>query len=233
MESPPNNVFNKNDTLVHFAAHGVDPSHNSWDGCFDVNVRQSLNLWRNACKAGVKRIIVCGSCSEYGTSGEQYEFIPVEAPLMPVDPYGTTKAMATIAAMGLARTEKIELAVLRVFHTYGEGEMEHRFWPNLKAAAEKGIDFPMTSGEQIRDFCPVSDVAETFWDAALACPLTPGQPVIHNVGTGHPMTLLAFAEEWWQKLEAKGKLLPGTIPYRKNEVMRYVPAVEKELTSCK
>src|ERR1019366_7159177 len=38
--------------LVHLAPAGVSPQKADWDGLFDVNVRQSLNLWRQAAKAG-------------------------------------------------------------------------------------------------------------------------------------------------------------------------------------
>ena len=37
------------------------------------------------------------------------------------------------------------------------------------------------------------------------------------------MTLREFAEFWWDKLDATGKLKLGIVPYRPNEVMRYVP----------
>lgn len=50
---------------------------------------------------------------------------------------------------------------------------------------------------------------------------------IANVGTGRPQTLREFAEYWWKKWNASGKLLVGAVPYRENEVMRYVPDVEK------
>ncbi|MEI8283803.1 MAG: hypothetical protein WCG52_02325, partial [bacterium] len=49
--------------------------------------------------------------------------------------------------------------------------------------------------------------------------------VVANIGTGHPQTIRSFAEHWWKKWDAKGKLLPGALPYRDNEVMRYVPEV--------
>ena len=35
-----------------------------------------------------------------------------------------------------------------------------------------------------------------------------------------------FAEHWWKNWDAKGRLLPGALPYRDNEVMRYVPEVK-------
>jgi hypothetical protein len=37
------------------------------------------------------------------------------------------------------------------------------------------------------------------------------------------VTILEFAQRWWDKWDAIGRLMPGAIPYRPNEVMRYVP----------
>jgi hypothetical protein len=55
--------------------------------------------------------------------------------------------------------------------------------------------------------------------------LRAGEPKMENVGTGKPQTLRALAEFWWRQWNAKGKLKIGALPYRANEVMRYVPRV--------
>ena len=125
--------------------------------------------------------------------------------------------------MAFAREHKLELAVLRPFHVFGEGESQERLWPSLKKAALAGEDFPMTFGEQIRDFTPVEFVAEKFVHYAVEAMIKKGEPAIHNLGTGKPMSLNSFAEEQWKKFGATGRLKRGEIPYRKNEVMRYVP----------
>jgi nucleoside-diphosphate-sugar epimerase len=211
--------------LVHLAAAGVSPQKATRAELFDVNVRQSAQLWRQAAKAGVKRFIICGSCFEYGKSGERYEFIPVDAPLEPANDYAQSKATATYLAMELAKTEQIELLVLRPFHVFGEGEEQSRLWPSLRKAALAGEDFPMTAGEQVRDFIPAEMVAEKFVAALARKDLRAGDPKIENVGTGKPQTLRAFAEHWWQQWNAKGQLKIGALPYRDNEVMRYVPKI--------
>jgi nucleoside-diphosphate-sugar epimerase len=149
--------------------------------------------------------------------------IPTTAPLEPTGPYHASKAAATVAALALAHMDKRECAILRPFHVYGEGEDATRFWPSLRTAALEGQDYPMTQGEQVRDFVAVEDVAARFLDVAINSNLKPGNPEIHNIGSGKPQTLRAFAEQWWNKWEARGKLLFGAIPYRENEVMRYVP----------
>lgn len=213
------------DVAIHLAAYGVNPIFDSWQESFHWNVTALLNLLNQMYLAGVKRLVIAGSCSEYGKSAERYEFIPCDAPLEPVSSYGAAKAAATLAAMAYARDKKIELAVLRLFHVYGEGESSNRFWPTLKKAALEGLDFPMTFGEQIRDFTPVEFVAEQFLKYATELPLQPGNPILQNIGTGKPQTLLEFANIWWRIFEGKGKILPGVISYRKNEIMRFVPKI--------
>lgn len=212
--------------FIHLAAHGVDPRRNSWDECFRWNLVASLKLWMRAASLGVRRFIIAGSCFEYGSSGENYESIPVDAPLAPVSSYGASKAAASLAACALAREHKLELAVLRPFHVYGEGEPAHRFFPMLKAAANSGADFPMTPGGQVRDFMEVNDVARVFLNFVFH-PLVLGVPQIFNLGTGKPQSLLDFAQSWWTKWQARGRLVPGALPYRPDEIMRYVPALSR------
>ncbi len=212
--------------LVHLAAAGVSAHKMDWDDLYDVNVRRSLSLWRQAARNGVKRLVICGSCFEYGKSGERFDFIPVDAPLEPANAYAASKAAATMTALALAVEEKLELLVLRPFHVFGEGEEASRLWPALHQAALAGRNFPMTAGEQIRDFVPVETVAEKFIAALTRTDLPAGHPKIENAGTGRPQTLRAFAEFWWQKWQAKGELKIGALPYRANEIMRYVPEIK-------
>lgn len=212
--------------LVHFAASGVNPANATWATCFKVNVSESLACWMNAIDAGISRIIVCGSCFEYGLAGRRYEYIPPDATLEPTGPYHASKAAASMAAFALAIDRKVELAILRPFHVYGEGEESYRFWPSLQKAARDGADFPMTSGEQIRDFIEVQQVAKVFLDAATSADLRAGKPIIQNVGTGVPQSLKSFAEAQWKASGARGSLNTGEIPVRSNEVMRYVPEIQ-------
>jgi nucleoside-diphosphate-sugar epimerase len=213
------------EVLVHLAAHGVLDPAPDWQQCFHANVQLSLRLWEDAIAAGVKRLIIAGSCFEYGKSGEKYDFIPPDAPLYPTGPYHASKAAATMAAIGLCYQRHVELAVLRPFHLFGTGEAPTRFWPQLVAAARSGADFAMTTGEQVRDFTPVELAASVFLDAATRRALNPGQPVIENVGTGKPTRLRDFAIAEWKACEASGKLLLGSRAQRHLEVKRYVPQI--------
>lgn len=213
------------DAFVHFASHGVDPRTATWEECYRWNVNASLYQWQSAINSGIKRFVIAGSCFEYGRSGESYDYIPVDAPLEPTGPYHSSKAAATMTALGLSVDKKLETRILRPFHTYGEGEADYRFWPSLRKAAVEGSDFPMSEGTQVRDFVHVSNVAQKFLDATVRNDLKPGYPIIENVGSSHPQTLIAFAESEWIRFGATGSLLKGTVPMRKDEVMRFVPKV--------
>lgn len=180
---------------------------------------------QRALLGGVKRFVVAGTCFEYGQSGDRYEFIPTNAPLEPTLSYPTSKAAASIAWAGFCREKQISLSILRIFQVYGEGEAETRMWPSLRAAAEAGKDYPMTMGEQFRDFIEVGKVADQFIHA-LSTHSHSGQPEIRHVGSGQPQSLRSFAECWWKQWNAKGSLKIGIVPYRKGEMMRYVPRIE-------
>ncbi len=175
--------------------------------------------------ADLDRAVVCGSCVEYGWSAERCENVPSDAPLEPVGPYAASKAAFSIAASALCRERKFRLAVLRPFTVFGEGQHESNFWPSLRSSALAGTDFPMTAGGQIRDFVPVEIAARQFLSVATQSELLPGVPVFKNVGTGRAQTLRAFAEACWKEWNAAGRILPGALPYRAGEVMRYVPSI--------
>lgn len=216
--------FQNIDALVHFAAAGVSPQITTWAEAFKINVFDQINLLEVCKNAGVGRIVYCGSCVEYGLVANNFREIPPSAALEPVGIYASSKAAGAIGAMAFARQcSNISFSYLRVFTAYGDGQHESNFWPSLRTAALAGQDYPMTQGEQVRDFVAVEEVAARFLDVAVNSNLKPGNPEIHNIGSGKPQTLRAFAEHWWDKWEAKGRLLYGAIPYRENEVMRYVP----------
>jgi len=230
LDSVTDGDLSGHDAFIHLAAYGVSPQPCTWEKAFQINVLDSMGIMERSVACGIRKFVVCGSCVEYGKSAERYENIPADAPLEPIGPYAGSKAAQSVAASALCREKGVELAILRLFTVYGEGQHPDNLWPSLKRAALAGEDFPMSPGGQIRDFIPVGDVAQAFLrEVEINRQPAPSneQPGVRiaNIGTGRPQTLLAFAEHWWKEWGAKGKLLPGALPYRDNEVMRYVPEV--------
>ena len=217
--------FDGVNALVHLAAHGVSPKPADWHSCFAFNVTATLNLAQLAHHAGVDRMVASGTFAEYGLSASRFERIPNNAPLEPVEPYAASKAAAGLALAAFTRNMKWKCFYGRIFSAFGEGQFENNFWPQLRTAATSGENFPMTGGEQIRDFIPVVEVARIFLAAAEERSLEPGVPVIENVASGLPVSLRDFASEWWTRWSATGELQLGVVPYRTNEVMTYIPEV--------
>jgi nucleoside-diphosphate-sugar epimerase len=215
------------DLIVHLAAHTANVPYDTLENCIKYNVLEPLKMFYVASSAGVKNFVVAGSCFEYGKSGERYDFIPTNAPLEPTQTYPTSKAISSIAFYQFALEHKINLSYLRIFQVYGEGESSSRLWPSLKLAAENGFDFPMTKGEQIRDFIYVGDVVKKILNEIKTITNNPENRIKYsNIGSGNAQSLLEFSKFWWQEWNAKGNLLIGKIPYRDGEVMRYVPLID-------
>lgn len=215
------------DVVIHLAATGVSPQKASVSELIYWNIDATMHLLQRVREANVRRVVIAGTCAEYGSSADRYSFIPWFAPLLPCSSYAASKAAAFLASRAYAIESKLEYVYLRVFSAYGVGQYPKNFYPALRAAAISGEDFEMTLGEQIRDFVPVEKVAKDFLWAACMISLNAGEPLIRNIASGNPTSLKEFARSHWSQLGAKGKLKLGALPYRENEVMRLVPKLEK------
>lgn len=212
------------DALIHLAAIGVSPRVATWSDLNEINIKGTIHMCTLA-RATQAKLVIAGTFAEYGLSGLRYEKIPVDAPLEPTFPYAASKAAACIMATTYARSECISVSYLRIFNAFGEGQHESNLWPSMLIAAQGEKDFPLTAGQQIRDFIPVEDVAKAFILEAQHEQDGSRNVVLRNIGSGKPQTIRQFCEYWWQQWHAKGNLLVGALPYRDGEVMRYVPEV--------
>ena len=215
------------DVLLHLAAHSTNVPYDSLENCLYWNLTTSLKLVQRARESGIKKFIITGTGFEYGKSAEMYDYIPVNAHLEPSMSYPASKAAASIAFYQWSIEHKLKMKYLRIFQVFGQGEEESRLWPSLRKAAIAGEDVNLTEGEQVRDFTPVEDVANQLIQSLEFDGVEYGKPVFKNIGTGKPCTVKDFAKFWWEKWGAKGKLNFGSVPYRRNEVMRYIPEISE------
>lgn len=211
------------DVVVHLAAVGISPRVAPWEELLEWNVAVPAKLLLMAASVSVTRFVAAGSCLEYGRAGARYEFIPPDAPLEPTGPYAASKAAGSVLFRTIAAEKKMQLSYLRLFSVFGAGQHEDNLWPMIRRAALAGCDLPLTAGEQVRDFIAVEKVAAELLVASGDDAVLPGVARVRNVGTGRPQTVRQFAEHWWREFSARGKLLFGQLPYRDDEVMRYVP----------
>ncbi len=218
--------FKDIETVIHLASVGVSPKFASIKKLEDINVRESLRLINLANIAGVERFIATGTCLEYGEEANNWLKIPPNATLKPLCSYSKSKAKSFKLLYDFACKSKIKLFYGRIFSAYGEGQYIKNFWPSLKLAAITGNDFYMTSGKQIRDFIKVEQVADHLLNAIFREDIFVGKPLVVNIGSGRGQSLKEFAIKEWKNFGAKGKLLPGKLENRTNEIKKMVANIE-------
>ena len=214
------------DVFINFAATGVVNNSDNWAKCLEVNFIQNEILFRNAIESGIKKFLICGSCFEYGSSGDDYLKIPVDAPLKPIGAYAYSKAIAGLSSLNIAKNKNLRFILARLFHIYGKGENPRRFWPSLVKAAKEGVDFQMTQGNQLRNFTKVEDAVSILLDLCKKLDYIEKGGLIKNVGSKNNLQLKEFAFREWTRLKAKANIKLGSYPYKENEVMSYIPYLD-------
>ena len=217
------------DILVHMAAAGVTENQENWPICTKTNINDSLALFDQCVSCGIKKYLIIGSCFEYGYSNQNN--LRSDSPLQPFNAYSATKAAYSLLATAKAYDHDLSVIIVRPFHLYGCGESPKRFWPQLVNCARSNEPFPMTYGDQVRDFTPVEIAAEKLVNLASSFECNNSRVQIYNIGTGNPKTLYDFAVEEWIKHNnsAPPNIIRGALKYRNNEVMSFVPHVSSLL----
>jgi nucleoside-diphosphate-sugar epimerase len=144
--------------LVHLAWPGL-PNYKDF---FHIskNLPSDLKFLEAAVNAGVKHLVVAGTCLEYGlVEGALTE----EMDTHPTTPYGFAKDALRKSLQFLQNTTPFTLQWMRLFYMYGEGQNSNSLLSQLdRAIDENNSVFNMSQGDQLRDYLPVEHVAEQF-----------------------------------------------------------------------
>ena len=171
-------------------------------------------------RKNLKRFVQIGSSDEYGnTLAPQREDIRES----PISPYSLGKLASTHFLQMLHKTENFPAAILRLFLTYGPGQDDKRFLPQIIKGCLHDLPFPTSSGEQLRDFCYVEDTVKAIF-LALQSDASNGE--IFNVASGIPITIRSLIERICL-IFGKGQPQFGSIPYRVGENMALYASIKK------
>src|SRR3989339_20938 len=119
--------------------------------------------------------------------------------------------------------------IFRIGILYGLSQTGQMFIPSLISALLAGRDFPMTKGEQTRDFVFIEDFI-------LAVKTVLGHNElsgIFNIGTGNAPTLKEAAQIAERVANAYGVIKLGAVPYREKESWEYCLNSTKALRELK
>ena len=179
-----------------------------------------VNLTKIFYKKKIKKFVQIGSSVEYGE---------IKAPQnenqhgLPNSPYALAKLAATQFLLMLYNTKKFPVTILRFFQVYGPKQDENRFLPQIIKGCLNNKKFPTSGGDQVRDFCYISDVINAIF-LALVSKKVNGE--IFNIGSGEPIKI-KYVINQVLKIIGKGKAQFGKIKYRENENMKLYPKIKK------
>lgn len=179
-----------------------------------------LNLLDSLDREYVRMFVNIGSSDEYGDGPAPQVESQREAP---VSPYSLGKLAATQLLQMLYRTEEFPAVTLRLFLTYGPGQDDRRFLPQIIKGCMAGTPFGTSAGEQLRDFCFIVDTVDAIF-TALACPAAAGEVI--NIASGNPVSIREVVETV-QRLVGGGAPDYGKVPYRPGENMKLYASIEK------
>ena len=147
----------------------------------------SLLLLRSFVECGGKRAVLAGTCAEYDWN---FGFCSEETtPIGPATFYGRCKSSLGRIAMDYAEQNGLSLAWARLFFIYGPFEPAGRLVPSVVQGLLRRQPVPCTSGEQIRDYLHVGDVASAL--TALLASETQGAV---NIASGVPIPIRRIVE---------------------------------------
>jgi len=154
------------------------PPGQFWTAMENVTwLQASLDLFRNFAAAGGERWVGVGTCAEYDWSiGGCFR---ENDTCRPETLYGAAKAALQLTTAQMGRQLGVETAWARIFYPYGPGEPVQRLVPSVITALLNGLSIPCTSGDQIRDYIYVDDVARAL---AMLVPSPHTGPI--NIGSG-------------------------------------------------
>jgi len=221
------------DVLVHLAAIGVQSRDRDWGRMALVNVVHPLALLDAAAAAGVKLVVLAGTCLEYTGHGRLPDAPSCGAPLCdesnPIeaaDPYGATKAAGGLLQRARARELRLPAWYLRLASMYGPGDDPAKLLPSAIQAAVARQPFEMSEGEQVREWLHVGDAVRALLAAIATAP--PESVTTVNVGTGEGVRLRDLVSRVFQLAGAHASLVrAGARPYRNGETHRLVMDVSR------
>ena len=141
----------------------------------------SLRLAALAASSGCKYFMGVGTCFEYDLG---YGYLSESTPVKPQSLYAGSKLAFKTVLDQIGRTSGMETAWVRLFYQYGAYEDKRRVVPAVITSLLNHQTQKLTSGEQVRDYLHVEDVASAI--TALLHKRVTGEV---NIGSGNPVTI--------------------------------------------
>jgi dTDP-6-deoxy-L-talose 4-dehydrogenase (NAD+) len=201
------------DVLIHLAwatlSNYKSPLH------FESHLVAHYRFLKSLIQAGLPALLCTGTCFEYGMrSGELVESMQPQ----PHNPYGYAKDALRCQLEFLRKEVPFQLTWARPFYMFGEGQSAASLYSLVMAAGKRGDGvFPMSPGDQLRDYLHVADVARYLVALALDAP---GSGIV-NICSGKPVAVRTLVEGWLRQNGWRMSLELGRFPYPDYEPLAF------------
>lgn len=188
---------------------------------FKNNLFQQIKFLTCAAENNIKKIIVSGTCLEYGLiEGCLDETMSTQ----PTTFYGFAKNEIRKTLDFLSAKYDFSYTWFRLFYIYGENQNPRSLYPSLmNAIKNKKSAFDMSSGQQIRDFIHVDDVTSYFCKA-ITCNKVFG---VVNLSNGNPISVKEFVADIIKKHNSDITLHCGVYDIPKYEPKNFWGSTKK------
>ena len=208
----PAYVLGVPDVMVHLAWSGL--SDFKADLHIEHNLPADIYLLTSMLGAGLRHLLVAGTCFEYGL---QEGCLDEQAEAKPNIPYAVAKHLLRLGLEKHISPQSV-LQWARIFYVYGPSQAPHTLMSQLDTAIDNGeAVFNMSGGEQERDYLPVQEVARRI----VALVEHPEVCGIINCCSGKPVTIRSLVEERLRERSATINLNLGHYPYSPDEPMSF------------
>lgn len=170
----------KPDLAVHLAWYVVPGKF--WAAPENIDhLNASFGLCRALVDVGCKRIVTAGTCFEYDVANAKAP-LSEDSPTKPTLLYSAAKLAMFEVLRQAAKGWGISYAHLRFFYQYGRYEGPNRLVSDVMWSLVRSEEAKVTTGEQIRDFLDIEDVA-----SAIAIAAASDAEGAINIGSGIPV----------------------------------------------
>jgi nucleoside-diphosphate-sugar epimerase len=205
--------FGRPDVLVHLAWGGL-PNYGSAHH-FETELPMHFRFIRTLVEAGLPAVAVSGTCLEYGL---QSGALSEDRPCTPTTPYGHAKDALRTQLEFLRREREFAMTWMRLFYVYGNRQSPQSLYSQLNAAIKRGDpQFDMSSGEQLRDYLPIEELARLVVDLAIRR----GNAGTVNVCSGRPISVRSLVERWIRENGSSIRLNLGHYPQPMHEPLAF------------
>ena len=205
--------------IVVFLSWPGLPNH---DETFHVsrNLPACLKLFEILKNNGLKKIVVTGTCYEYGLlSGSVNE----ESKTDPINQYAIAKDTLRKSIFRMSKNSEIKICWLRIFYVYGEDKNKNSIYPSLINSISLGNTFNISSGRQIRDFVSIKIITK-YIDLLINKKDIHG---IFNGGSGDPISIIEFVYNIIKSRESNIKVNRYFYPDREDEPLAFWADMKK------